>query len=379
MFTDTTLIIINATCIAFLLTMLITLAAATRMKGGAGWAALIIVTTTIPVYLSNLTRIFEAENYLPYLYLAIFLNTICLPALWFFTRSQFDKTFRFTARNLIHTIPAFVSLFVYIAYYATIPAEQTETEREFIINLPELVNTLIVFGQFIGYYLFIFLYIRKKNKFLQDNYSDSGYLETRWTPRFLILSCILFFVVFAVYATNPRIGVWVIPILNSIVMAYLVYCVISHSTTAYINRLPDVPTACIERSRNVPVVPQVPTVPNGIPTEQMKTIAEKAINYLTTSGAYTNPDFSLSMLSVETGISNTNLSVSIRGYLNKNFFDLVNEMRVQEAKKRLPLMKENRHTIEAIAVDCGFRSRQTFYTAFKKMEGKTPAQWLKSL
>lgn len=36
MFTDTTLIIINATCILFLILMLITLAATTRMKGGAG-------------------------------------------------------------------------------------------------------------------------------------------------------------------------------------------------------------------------------------------------------------------------------------------------------------------------------------------------------
>jgi AraC-like DNA-binding protein len=371
MFTDTTLIIINATCIAFLLTMLITLAAATRMKGGAGWAALIIVTTTIPVYLSNLTRIFEAENYLPYLYLAIFLNTICLPALWFFTRSQFDKTVRFTARNLIHTIPAFVSLFVYIAYYATIPAEQTETERAFIINLPELVNTLIVFGQFIGYYLFIFLYIRKKNKFLQDNYSDSGYLETRWTPRFLILSCILFFVVFAVYATNPRIGVWVIPILNSIVMAYLVYCVISHSTTAYINRLPDVPT-----------VPEVPTAPSpveraGGEVERMKEICHTITHYLETSQAYKNSDFSLAALSLQTGIHHNNISAAINGYLQKNFFELINAMRVEEAK-RLLLNLNADHTIESIFAECGFRSRSTFFTTFKKIEGKTPTQWLKT-
>lgn len=41
-------------------------------------------------------------------------------------------------------------------------------------------------------------------------------------------------------------------------------------------------------------------------------------------------------------------------------------MRVQEAKKRLRVMKESRHTIESIAADCGFRSRSAFYAAFKK-------------
>jgi AraC-like DNA-binding protein len=52
-------------------------------------------------------------------------------------------------------------------------------------------------------------------------------------------------------------------------------------------------------------------------------------------------------------------------------------MRVEEEKKKLCLMKENRLTIEAIAGECGFRSRSAFYTAFKKTEGKLPTQWLK--
>ncbi len=50
MFSDTALLIINVTCICFQVTMLIILIAATRMKGGAGWAAAIMVTTTVPAY-----------------------------------------------------------------------------------------------------------------------------------------------------------------------------------------------------------------------------------------------------------------------------------------------------------------------------------------
>ena len=50
MLTDNMLILINIACITFLFIMLIILASATRMKGGAGWAALIIVTTTVPAY-----------------------------------------------------------------------------------------------------------------------------------------------------------------------------------------------------------------------------------------------------------------------------------------------------------------------------------------
>ena len=101
------------------------------------------------------------------------------------------------------------------------------------------------------------------------------------------------------------------------------------------------------------------------------------MRYLTTSGAYTNPDFSLSMLSTGTGIAFKNLSRSLNGYMNKTFFDFINEMRVEEAKRRLLAIKEKRLTIETIAGDCGFRSRSSFYTAFSKTEGKSPTQWLK--
>jgi hypothetical protein len=104
MFTDSTLILINAACIVFLITMLITLAAATRMKGGAGWAALIIVTTTVPAYLTNLTRDLASDNFMLFWYPAYLLNTLCMPSLWFFARSRYEKSLRFVARDLLHLI-----------------------------------------------------------------------------------------------------------------------------------------------------------------------------------------------------------------------------------------------------------------------------------
>jgi AraC-like DNA-binding protein len=72
------------------------------------------------------------------------------------------------------------------------------------------------------------------------------------------------------------------------------------------------------------------------------------------------------MLSVETGISSRYISAAINGYLRKNFFDLVNEMRIEEAKKNLLSLDDN-YTVESIAGKCGFRSRSAFFAAFKKV------------
>ena len=371
MFNYQILILINTACIAFLLIMLITLVAATRMKGGAGWAALIIVTTTVPVYLSNMTRVLEADNYILFLFPAAFFNALCLPTLWFFTHSQYDKSFHFSAQKLWHTIPAFVSLFAYVVYYSSLSPEQIDTHRTFDNRtLPDYINDIIIYGQFFGYYIFIFLYIHRRAKFLQNNYSDSDYLKTRWIQRFIILSFVLFFIVFLVYLINPIAEAWVIPILNVILMTYLVYCVIYHSTTAYINRLSNVPADADKRENTA----SLPIMSDS----QMKGICDTVTQYLQTSGAYKNSDLNLSTVSHETGIHHKNISIAINTYLHKNFFELVNNMRVKEAERLLRELSSTGYTIESIYTECGFRSRSTFFTTFKKFEGTSPAQWLKS-
>lgn len=79
---------------------------------------------------------------------------------------------------------------------------------------------------------------------------------------------------------------------------------------------------------------ETPTVP-ALSEQQMKEICGKASDYLSSSKGYLRPDLSLVMLAKETGIPQHNLSRAINTYLERNFFEFINEMRVEEAKKRL--------------------------------------------
>ena len=100
---------------------------------------------------------------------------------------------------------------------------------------------------------------------------------------------------------------------------------------------------------------------------------------LETTNAFLRKDLSLSILSRETGIYQKLLSRSINEYLKQNFFELINEMRVGEAKRRLLLPENAGHTVDSLYEECGFRTRSTFFLAFKKVEGLSPAQWLNSV
>ena len=73
------------------------------------------------------------------------------------------------------------------------------------------------------------------------------------------------------------------------------------------------------------------------------------------------------------------LSALFGDSVDGNFYNFVNRYRVQEAKELLGSPAETRTSVEAIGLMAGFRSRSTFYDAFRKDTGKTPAQYRKEL
>lgn len=372
MFTDQIIAIINISCIGFLVIIMVILIAATHLRNGTGYAAMVAVTTSVPAYLANLSRTLGAELFLSSFCIASFLNVLCFPSLYLFVRSQLDKSFRFTPFMLLHALPAVVSLVSSVLYMAPMSAGQLEAERLFLKagneNLPALINDLIFFGQFFIYFLLIFRFVRRKKRDPEDHYADSDYLTVRWIPGFLILFFVLCFIVFVAYVINPRTDAWLIPILNAAGMAYLIYNIIYHSTTGYMARLADMEDGTAGRPE--------PVALSVADTEQMKKVCELVSRHLSVTQAYRRNDLSLAMLSKETGIPQKTLSRSINIYLKRNFFELVNEMRIEEAKRRLLALETSGYKTDSIYEDCGFRSRSTFFLAFKKVTGQSPAQWL---
>ncbi len=73
------------------------------------------------------------------------------------------------------------------------------------------------------------------------------------------------------------------------------------------------------------------------------------------------------------------LSELINNELEKNFFTLINELRVEEAKQRISSGEYSNLTLSAIGFDSGFNSKSTFQALFKKFTGMTPSQYKKAM
>ncbi|WP_185153322.1 helix-turn-helix domain-containing protein, partial [Fulvivirga lutimaris] len=94
---------------------------------------------------------------------------------------------------------------------------------------------------------------------------------------------------------------------------------------------------------------------------------------------YLDPDLDLSKLSELLDMNPKQVSATINGSFSKNFYEYINQYRVAAFKHRMHQPEINKLTLVGHAFECGFKSKSTFNDVFKKMTGKTPSEYVKSL
>jgi AraC-like DNA-binding protein len=87
---------------------------------------------------------------------------------------------------------------------------------------------------------------------------------------------------------------------------------------------------------------------------------------------YCDPDFSAKQLSEELGVSASQLSRILKDEYGMTYTDIVHYQRVQDAIRHLRDQRFDPYSIDDIGRLVGFKNRQSFFTAFKKVSGTTP-------
>ena len=363
------ILVVNFSSIIILVLLAMLLLIATRFRGESGYAAAIIVLPNIPVYIYNMSRMLGWHDITLFFFpISYSVNTLLMPLLWLFTRRNFDLDPRFKPVQLFHFLPAIVCVVIVLSIPMRKRMESILHEVTGDDTWIGDFNAAVITSQMIGYFVAIFIYLYRKKQYIKDNWSDAEYMQKEWIPKLMILFAALFVTVMTCYAIWPRTDAWLIQILNVMAMSFLVYNFIAHPTVPYIQGT----SRMLVKDETV----GFQSIPDE---EQMRDICSQVKEYLETTNAFLRKDLSLSILSRETGIYQKLLSRSINEYLKQNFFELINEMRVGEAKRRLLLPENAGHTVDSLYEECGFRTRSTFFLAFKKVEGLSPAQWLNSV
>ncbi|RNC84873.1 MAG: AraC family transcriptional regulator [Winogradskyella sp.] len=102
-------------------------------------------------------------------------------------------------------------------------------------------------------------------------------------------------------------------------------------------------------------------------------------NVIINKQLYLNPDLKLIDIADILNISRGYLSQLISKESDLNFNDYINSLRVNAAKDMLSNKDYDNYTIVAIGLESGFKSKSSFFTAFKKFTGTSPSNFKKEV
>ncbi|MDZ4725698.1 MAG: helix-turn-helix domain-containing protein [Leptospira sp.] len=102
----------------------------------------------------------------------------------------------------------------------------------------------------------------------------------------------------------------------------------------------------------------------------LQKIQEKLNRLLDEDKIYEDHDISMDKLAEMLGIGGHKLSQYLNEILKTNFYDFINHYRIIESEKIL--LNEPQRTVLSIALEVGFSSQSTFYSAFRKKWKMSP-------
>ena len=115
-------------------------------------------------------------------------------------------------------------------------------------------------------------------------------------------------------------------------------------------------------------------------TKEFDEIYEQLVSFIYESKDFTNEELTIVDLANAMNMHYRKLSKIINQVAECNFNHFINRFRVEEAKR---IMKDTdrmaSQTLEVLGQEVGFKSPSSFYNAFKKFEGQTPAKYMKNI
>lgn len=275
----------------------------------------------------------------------------------------------------------FFTLFVTMLPYYSLSAEE---KRALLTNFEEAsrddfgwINQVVSLLHII-FQTFVLIYYLRFEKKLYEEFSEVESLRIQWLRQFLILT--LAATVLAVFSFFAR--TWQVPVLSQLYSFHFIGIVLLFYWLSYKALTQPVLFGIVKEASPKPAAIRPESEEkykkSSLETGQLTLIFEKVKQVLLDQQLYLKNDLTLTHLSAAVGIPRHQLSQAINSCYSGNFFDLINDYRV-EAFKQFASMPDKKHlSLLGIAQEAGFNSKASFYSVFKKKTGMTPAEYLET-
>ncbi|WP_348709631.1 AraC family transcriptional regulator [Tenacibaculum sp. 190524A05c] len=315
------------------------------------------------IALNNLQSWLLAEQFLVLDYIQIPWHFLIAPLFYSFVINYLKIENLFF--NILKVIfPVFIISIVFqVVSFSFIKDTSTTAEYELFYEKYTAVEELISFIVSISIFIYTFKIIKfKKNLFK----SVLSYDNLKWINTFIFLALLSYAfwalavgVKFQLNFQNFIVFFYPLRIMTTILIYWLGY--------ELVYMLRQVKERKSIREQNL----KKPEAQQNSNSKKFKDIED----YLVDNRRFLDNLLSLETLANELRVSTSQLSKLINEQSSKNFNQLINEYRIEYSKDLLQNNDYDQYTITSIALESGFNSKSTFYTAFKKHTGVTPTQF----
>jgi len=297
-------------------------------------------------------------------------------------RSSFNKI------HLLHAVPYLIfTLVLFVMVFFNENPSTIEVIEGLYTNTPLFILITSNFNAIVGpiYIVLSWLLLKKHEKNILQDFSYTEEIDLKWIKYVLLLMGSIWVVVVMVHTIYHLSDLITDKIANDLIY-YSVSIVIFLEGYFGIKQQVIYTPISISEKKEI----QVNTIITGIKevsryeksglkkVESEKYLTE-LLRFMKDEIPYTNGKLSLKEVSCKLNISTNHLSQVINENLNKNFFDFVNEYRVNLIKEKMTDPNHKQFTLLALAFECGFNSKSSFNVIFKKHTGLTPTAYQKKI
>ncbi len=116
---------------------------------------------------------------------------------------------------------------------------------------------------------------------------------------------------------------------------------------------------------------------SGLTEAMTSTLKSQLVNLIETKKVYLDNGITLEKLAKELNTDRYSISQVINQEFGKNFYEFINDYRVQEAVNIIENNKGKIKLVTDLIYESGFNNKVSFYKAFKKRKKTTPTQYIK--
>lgn len=365
------------------------------------------------------------------------------PLLFLYTASLTNQLPNKRYKIFFHFIPLIIIYIVFIPFYMLDNQQKTEVYLQhgkgFEIHI--LVNLILIYTSGIVYVVWSLFLLSKHRRNILEQFSDIEKINLNWL-RYLIIGIlsiwlfvfygnddliygsVVLFVAFIGYYGIKQVGVFTynysynnevgsLTLLNKESEINVVNdIIVSKTETEYssddslinsneqevtiLNNLNPLTVALdisisqqiIEGEKNSDMVIENSRVvveakkkyqKSGLSDFDALTIHKRLSDLMSSEKTFKNPELTLVELAQFLNLHPNILSQVINSLEKKNFYDYINDKRVEEFKSIVILPKNQKYTLLSLALECGFNSKTTFNRNFKKTTGVSPSDYLKNI